>query len=740
MLLTDDLEKTLKKAYQEAKARHHEFVTLEHLLYALTQDPIAGDAMSRCGVDLKRLKSDLDRFFSEELASLKMADTNLEPQYTIGVQIVLQLAATHVQSAGKQRMDGGDVLAAMFHEKESHAIYYLARQQVTRFDVMRYLSHGVGRTSSHPLVETDDETGMPAKDPLKKFCVNLNERAKKGSIDPLIGRQKELERTIHILSRRRKNNPIFVGDAGVGKTAIAEGLALEITKGRVPSGLKDAVVFALDMAGLVAGTKFRGEFEDRLKNVIEAAKNHKNAVLFVDEIHTIIGAGAVAGGSLDASNLLKPALANGDIKCIGTTTHKEYRTIFEKDHALSRRFQKIDVGEPTLAECVEILKGLKKHYEDFHKVTYSNAALQSAADLASRYINDRQLPDKAIDVMDEAGAEVKLRSKRVGPGRVTPRDIENIVSRIAGVPTHTVKADDRTRLEVLERDIKVKIFGQDEAVDQVVKAIRMSRAGLSEIDKPIGSFLFAGPTGVGKTELAKQLAQTLGIGFTRFDMSEYMEKHTVSRLIGSPPGYVGFEQGGLLTEAIHRAPHTVLLLDEIEKAHEDIFNILLQVMDHATLTDNNGRKSDFRQVILIMTTNMGARDSMVRNIGFGKAEFDDKSSKAIEKAFSPEFRNRLTATVRFNPLDRPIVLQIVDKMLDGLKDRLSAKRVTVQVTDEARNYLADRGFDPQFGARPIKRVIDQEIAQPLSEQILFGKLLDGGEVVVTLKDGILVFE
>ncbi len=741
MTLTDELEKTLKRAYEEAKLRRHEFVTLEHLLYALSYDKTAAKILLRCGADLNRIRRDLESFFDMHLEKLSSEE---DPQYTVGVQYVLQVAATHLQSAEKNEMDGGNVLAALFREKESHAVYILAQQDLTRFDIVRYISHGVSKFETEgeelkPEGEEKEERPAKKKDALSRFCVNLNEKAKKGQIDPLIGRSLELERTIHILARRRKNNPIFVGDAGVGKTAIGEGLALRITQKEVPECLRASTVFALDMGALLAGTKFRGDFEERLKAVIKALQNDKNHILFIDEIHTIIGAGAVSGGSLDASNIFKPALANGDIKCIGTTTYQEYRTIFEKDHALSRRFQKVEVDEPSIEDCYKILGGLQKYYEEFHGVKYTEESLKSCVDLSSKYINDRFLPDKAIDVMDEIGAEVKLRKAKQGGGEVSLEDIERIVSRIAKVPTHTVKVDDKKRLELLAPDIKRVIYGQDDAVDQVVRAIQLSRAGLSEPDKPIGSFLFAGPTGVGKTELAKQLAKNLGIEFVRFDMSEYMEKHTVSRLIGSPPGYVGFDQGGQLTDAIHRHPHAVLLLDEIEKAHEDIFNILLQVMDHATLTDNNGRKSDFRQVILIMTTNSGARESMVKTVGFGNLGYEDKSLKIIEKQFSPEFRNRLTSIVSFHPLGLEVAERIVEKMVGELQKRLEAKHVKIKLEKTARKYLAQKGFDLQFGARPMRRLIENEIAQVLSQEILFGKLEEGGEVKISCEEGKLKF-
>lgn len=735
MIISEELEKTLRRAYDDAKKRRHEFITLEHLLLALLDDQVAKNVLYHCGVDLTELKTNLENCLQKNMPVFPK-EKEFQPQYTLGVQFVLQIAAAHVQSAERDQLDGGSVLAAMFREKESHAVYFLSKQKVTRLDIIRYISHRISKVDPDSFaletVGEVDETKKTAHDPLERFCVNLNLKAKQGKLDPLIGRQKEIERLVHVLARRRKNNPILVGDAGVGKTAIVEGLALLIVNNQVPNCLKGHTIYALDMAGLLAGTKFRGEFEERLKIVVKGVAQKKNNILFIDEIHTIIGAGAVSGGSLDASNLLKPALASGDIKCIGTTTYKDYRQIFEKEHGLSRRFQKIDVGEPSHDDTLKILQGLKKHYGDFHGVIYSDSALKSAVDLSAKYINDRFLPDKAIDVMDEAGAEVKLKGKRSegNKPKVSIKDVELLVSRIAKIPTHTVKVDDKKKLETLDRDLKLFIYGQEEAIGKVVRAIRLSRSGLAEPDKPIGSFLFSGPTGVGKTELAKQLAKVLGIEFLRFDMSEYMEKHTVSRLIGAPPGYVGFEQGGLLTDAIHRNPHAVLLLDELEKAHEDIFNILLQIMDHATLTDNNGRKSDFRQIVLIMTTNTGARDSMARNIGFGQKEFEDKSMKAIEKTFNPEFRNRLTSIVQFNSLDMNVAEQIVEKVIAEVEERLKAKGVSLTLEPSARSYLAEKGFDSKFGARPIRRLIENEISQVLSQEILFGQLAKGGHVII----------
>ncbi|MBF0491577.1 MAG: ATP-dependent Clp protease ATP-binding subunit ClpA [Deltaproteobacteria bacterium] len=749
MMITEELEKTFKKAYEEALARNHEYVTLEHLLFALTEDSVASEILVHTGASLKKLQEDLNDFLKTSIPVLP-PDQYQNPQYTIGFQFVLQVAATHVQSSGKEKIDGGNILVALFREPESHAVYFLHQQNISRYDVLRYISHGVSKVDLENSSENLPQRSLPAdkeegtkpkegKDPLSKYCINLNEKAKQGKIDVLIGRALELERTIHILARRRKNNPIFVGDAGVGKTAIAEGLAKRIVTSDIPDCLKEATVYALDMGALLAGTKFRGDFEERLKAVMKAITAKKNQILFIDEIHTIIGAGAVSGGALDASNILKPALASGELKCIGTTTYKEYRSIFEKDHALSRRFQKVDIDEPSEEESIKILEGLKKYYEKFHEVHYSASAIKACVDLAVKYIHDRFLPDKAIDLMDEAGAEAKLKHSKNLKIIITPKDIEKVVSRMAKVPTQTVKTDDKKILQNLAEELKKLIYGQDEAVDQVVKAIQLARAGLGEADKPIGSFLFAGPTGVGKTELAKQMAARLGIEFIRFDMSEYMEKHTVSRLLGSPPGYVGFEQGGQLTDAIHRTPHCVLLLDEIEKAHEDLFNILLQVMDHATLTDNNGRKSSFKQVILMMTTNSGARESQAKSMGFGSAEFEDRSKKAIDRLFSPEFRNRLTAVVQFNPLGKKVAEKVALKMIAELEKRLSTKGITLSLDDAARAYLAEKGYDAQYGARPMKRLIETEIAHVLSQEILFGKLAKGGEVKISAKEDKLEF-
>lgn len=744
MIISEELDKTLNRAYRHAKKKRHEFITLEHILLALTDDPQALGILFGCGVDVEVLKKSLESFIDEKIPPVEGQDIP-DPQYSLGTQLALQLAAMHVQSAGKEELDSSSVLVAMFREKESHAVYFLNQQGVTRYEVVRFISHGdaddLEDERSGPSSAEHEKTKEPkAKDPLKRFCTNLVQKAKDGKIDPLIGRETEIERTIHILARRRKNNPIFVGDAGVGKTAIAEGLALHIVEKRVPPALRELNIYALDMGALTAGTRYRGDFEERLKAIIDTVKGDKNKVLFIDEIHTVIGAGAVSSGTLDASNMLKPALANGEVRCIGTTTLKDYRSVFEKDHALARRFQKIDVYEPSEDETLKILMGLRNYYEKFHNVSYSNAALKAAVELSARYLNDRRLPDKAIDIIDEAGAEVKLRNHKSKLRQVTVKDIESLISKIAKIPSRTVKVDDRQRLLTLSEDLRKVIFGQDSAIEKITTSIQMSRAGLNEPHKPVGSFMFAGPTGVGKTELAKQLASLLGIEFIRFDMSEYMEKHTVSRLIGSPPGYVGFDQGGQLTEAVNQHPHAVLLLDEIEKAHEDIYNILLQVMDHATLTDSNGRKVDFRQIILILTTNTGSRESSRRTMGFGKHEYEDKSAEAIDRYFSPEFRNRLNAIVHFSSLDMEVVKRIVDKIIGQLADRLKPKKVSLELDEEARTYLAEKGYDSRLGARPIQRLIDAEITEKLSSEILFGQLATGGKARINLKGDELTIE
>ncbi len=743
MTLSKELEETLKRSFEQAKVRRHEFITLEHILFELTYDPDASDVLIGCGVDLDKLRDSIDMFMNENMPPIE-SEFLPDPQYSAGSQFVLQLAAMHAESADKPDINGGNILVSMFRVDESHAVYLLNEQGVNRYNVVRYFSHGgqqfETREKPGSIAKTDSDSAPEQKDPLSEYCTNLVQKAREGKLDPLIGRESEIDRTIHILARRRKNNPIFVGDAGVGKTAIAEGLALRIAEKKVPEALEETHIYALDMGSLTAGTRYRGDFEERLKAIIDSVKGDQKKVLFIDEIHTVIGAGAVSGGTLDASNMLKPALANGEIRCIGTTTSKEYRGVFEKDHALARRFQKINVYEPSQDECLKILQGLKKYYEEFHGVRYSTPSLKAAVDLSAKYMNDRKLPDKAIDLIDEAGADVKLRKHDSKTKQVTVKDIEALVAKIAKIPTRTVKVDDRNRLMTLSGDLKKVIFGQNEAVDKLVTAIQMSRSGLSEPNKPVGNFMFAGPTGVGKTELAKQLAEAMGIEFIRFDMSEYMEKHTVSRLIGSPPGYVGYDEGGQLTEAVHQNPHAVLLLDEVEKAHEDIYNVLLQVMDHATLTDSNGRKVDFRQIVLILTTNTGSRESNQRSVGFGKEEYEDKSAQAIERYFSPEFRNRLSATLHFNSLSKEVVEKIVDKMVGQLADRLKAKKVTLELTPKARTYIAEKGYDKQLGARPIQRLIDHEITQNLSQEILFGKLASGGNVKIVVKSKKLDFE
>ncbi|MFB5651656.1 ATP-dependent Clp protease ATP-binding subunit ClpA [Leptospira wolffii] len=736
MTLSEELEKTLNQARTEALRRRNEYITLEHILLALTYDSVGQEVLLACGADLEQLRTELREYLDTEMESVAESFGEIEPEYTIGAQRVLQLAAFHVQSTQKKTLDGGYVLASIFREDQSHAVFFLGRQDITRFDVVRYISHGIkkdGQKVGEGAGGSEDTSKKLSGDPLADFCVDLTEKARKGKLDPLVGRAEEIERTIHILARRRKNNPIFVGDAGVGKTAIVEGLALGIVSGKVPDVLKNTKLFSLDMGLLLAGTKFRGEFEERLKNVVQAITADPNNVLFVDEIHTIIGAGAVSGGSLDASNLLKPALSNGELRCIGTTTYKEYKAIFEKDHALSRRFQKLEVNEPSVEDTILILKGLLPKYEEFHGVKYSSQAVEEAAHLSERYILDRKLPDKAIDLLDEAGAKVKLRSHAKSK-TVSVKEIEELVSKISKIPPRTVKADDREKLKVLDEELKRKIYGQDKAVTELVQAIRLSRSGLSEPGKPVGSFLFAGPTGVGKTELSKQLAAILGVEFIRFDMSEYMEKHTVSRLIGSPPGYVGFEQGGQLTDAIVRTPHCVLLLDEIEKAHEDIYNILLQIMDHATLTDNNGRKADFKQVILIMTTNTGARERASNPLGFDNAAMQDRGMKAIERQFSPEFRNRLTSVIEFASLDEGIVSKVVHKQLELLEIRLKEKSVVLKYGEEVLLWIARKSYDPLFGARPVQRWIDSNISKKLSEEILFGALKNGGTVGLEIRE------
>ena len=747
MRISRELEISLALAMNEARRRRHEFLCIEHLLFALLHDTDVAEILRQSGGDVAALKRALERFLDEHLEKLPEG-IDMAPQQTIGFQRVIQRAAAHVQSAGKEEILGRNVLVAIFREPDCHAAYLMEQQGITRLDVISYISHGVSKIAEEPAPsggehedsDGDDEEGARAKkDPLVLYATDLVARAAEGKIDPLIGREQELLRTARVLCRRRKNNPIFVGEAGVGKTALAEGLALQIHQGRVPAALKGAKVYALDMGALLAGTRFRGDFEQRLKGVLSALKRQPNAILFIDEIHTLVGAGAASGGSLDASNILKPVLQSGELRCIGATTYHDYKSYFERDRALARRFQKIEVPEPSTAEAHEILKGLKRHYEEHHGVTYTRGALRAAAELSARYINDRHLPDKAIDVIDEAGATLQMQQPGQRRKVVRTKDVEHIVATMAKIPPRTVSVSDRERLETLERDLKLMVFGQDEAIHTLASAIKLARAGLGHPEKPVGSFLFAGPTGVGKTEVAKQLASVLGIEFLRFDMSEYMEAHTVSRLIGAPPGYVGFDQGGLLTDAIRKTPHTVLLLDEIEKAHPNLFNILLQVMDHATLTDNNGRKADFRNAILIMTSNAGAQEMAAAAIGFGGRSNADKGSKAIERLFSPEFRNRLDATITFASLSPEVIERVVDKFVLELDAQLNDKKVFIQLTPAARRYLAHKGYDPTFGARPMARLIQTEIKRVLADEILFGHLREGGRVEIDARDDQLTF-
>jgi len=739
-MISRELEIAFAAAIKEAKVRKHEFFTLEHLLYSLIHDVTGRRILYHCGADLEELKAQLGRFFDERLERV-ISDEEQDPVQTIGVQRVLQRAIMHVHGAEKKEVDAGDILAAIFYEERSYAVYLLKTQGVTRLDVLNFISHGISKIGEDhergpdgdaaPGPEQEGKKGKRQASPLESFTINLLEKARDGLIDPLIGRESEILRTLQILGRRTKNNPIFVGDPGVGKTAVAEGLALKIHREEVPGSFHGTEMYALDMGALLAGTKFRGDFEARLKGVINELKGKKGAVLFIDEIHTVVGAGATSGGSMDASNILKPALVAGGIRCIGSTTYEEYKNHFEKDRALSRRFQKVEISEPSVDDTYRILQGLKPYYEEHHDIRYSNGALKAAAQLAARHINDRHLPDKAIDVMDETGASLRLgRNRRVR--RVAhARDIEDVVARMAKIPSRSVSSSDQLKLQNLAGELQSKVFGQDEAIKALVTSIKRSRAGLRVPDKPIGSFLLIGPTGVGKTEVAKQLADIMGVQFLRFDMSEYMEKHTVARLIGAPPGYIGFDQGGLLTDAIRKNPYTVLLMDEIEKAHPDLFSILLQVMDHATLTDNNGKKADFRNVVLLMTSNAGAREMSTQSIGFGGQGRDDRTAKgmkAVEKLFSPEFRNRLDGTVAFNGLTVDVMERIVDKFMDEMERQLAEKKVRIRLSSSARLWLAENGYDPEFGARPLARFIQVEIKDALADEILFGRLLHGGKV------------
>jgi len=736
-MFSKELEVSISQAYQEARSARHEFLTVEHLLLSLLDNSSALGILSACGANITALEAELRKALRDTVPELDPED-NRDTQPTIGFQRVLQRALYHVQSAGKQEVIGANVLVAIFSEKDSYAIYLLNKFDVSRLDVVDYISHGISplQNSAETNEETTEETlegGAEAnRSALDNFTSNLNERAREGKIDPLIGRADEVERTIQILCRRRKNNPLFVGEAGVGKTAMAEGLALRIVEGKVPEVLADATLYSLDLGALLAGTKYRGDFEKRLKSVLAELYQIEGAVLFIDEIHTIIGAGAASGGVMDASNLIKPVLASGELRCIGSTTYQEFRGVFEKDRALARRFQKIDIVEPTISETIEILRGLKSRFEDHHGVKYTDEALCAAAELSGRHINDRHLPDKAIDVIDEAGARQRMLPEKDRKHLLDEHDIETIVAHMARIPPKQVSRSDRDALRTLERDLKLTIFGQNEAIDALAASIKMSRSGLGEDEKPIGSFLFAGPTGVGKTEVTRQLAMIMGIELIRFDMSEYMEAHSVSRLVGAPPGYVGFDQGGLLTEAVTRNPHAVLLLDEIEKAHPDVYNILLQIMDHGKLTDTNGREADFRNVILVMTTNAGAQQSSRRSIGFTEQEHVSDSSEAIRRTFTPEFRNRLDSVIQFKALDSSIVLLIVDKFILELEAQLALKDVVLTVSGSAKEWLAEQGFDPEMGARPMKRVIQNKIKRPLADDLLFGVLSEGGEVDITL--------
>ncbi len=742
-MIAQELEVSLHMAFVEARQQRHEFITVEHLLLALLDNPSAAEVLRACAAHIEDLRTSLTNFIKDNTPQVAGTD-EVDTQPTLGFQRVIQRAIMHVQSTGngKKEVTGANVLVAIFGEKDSHAVYYLHQQGVTRLDVVNYIAHGIkkGEAPEPAKPESPAENEEAAQSgertekasPLEQFTLNLNQAAKDGKIDPLIGRDYEVERTIQILCRRRKNNPLLVGEAGVGKTAIAEGLAWRITEGTVPEVLQEATVYALDMGALLAGTKYRGDFEQRLKGVLKSLKDKPHAILFIDEIHTLIGAGAASGGTLDASNLLKPALSSGTLKCIGATTFTEYRGIFEKDAALSRRFQKVDVVEPTVAETIEILKGLKTRFEEHHSVKYAAAALTAAAELSAKYINDRHLPDKAIDVIDEAGAAQRILAPSKRKKTIGKTEIEEIVAKIARIPPANVSNDDRGKLQTLERDLKSVVFGQDKALEVLAASVKMARSGLGKGDKPIGSFLFSGPTGVGKTEAAKQLAYIMGVDLIRFDMSEYMERHAVSRLIGAPPGYVGFDQGGLLTEAITKKPHAVLLLDEIEKAHPDIFNVLLQVMDHGTLTDNNGRKADFRNVIIIMTTNAGAETMNKATIGFTNPRQAGDEMGDIKRLFTPEFRNRLDAIVSFKPLDEQIILRVVDKFLLQLETQLAEKKVEVTFTDAIRKHLAKKGFDPLMGARPMQRLIQDTIRKALADELLFGRLTEGGRLTVDI--------
>ncbi|MDP1929719.1 MAG: ATP-dependent Clp protease ATP-binding subunit ClpA [Thiobacillus sp.] len=735
-MIAQELEVTLHMAFMDARQKRHEFISVEHLLLAMLDNPSAIEVLRACGANIETMREQLDHFITEHTPKVT-TEGEVDTQPTLGFQRVIQRAILHVQSSGKKEVTGANVLVAVFGEKDSHAVYFLTQQGITRLDIVNFISHGISKTPhSDPAPRADEPAEVSseaaAASPLDSFAQNLNTQALAGKIDPLIGRDQELERVIQTLCRRRKNNPLLVGEAGVGKTAIAEGLARRIIEGSVPEILAKSTVYSLDMGALLAGTKYRGDFEQRLKGVLKQLADNPTAVLFIDEIHTLIGAGAASGGTLDASNLLKPALSSGQLRCIGATTYTEYRGIFEKDHALSRRFQKIDVPEPSVNETVQILRGLKSRFEDHHGVKYTAAALTTAAQLSARYINDRHLPDKAIDVIDEAGAAQRILPKSKQKKVITPREIEDIIAKIARIPPKTVSLNDKNALKTLDRDLKAVVYGQDVAIDMLATAIKMARSGLGNPQKPIGSFLFSGPTGVGKTEVARQLAYVLGVELIRFDMSEYMERHAVSRLIGAPPGYVGFDQGGLLTEAVNKQPYSVVLLDEVEKAHPDIFNVLLQVMDHGTLTDTNGRKADFRNVVLVMTTNAGAEVLNKATIGFSNSRESGDEMGEIRRMFTPEFRNRLDAIIPFATLTEPIILQVVDKFLMQLEEQLHEKKVEAVFTDALKAYLAKNGFDPLMGARPMARLIQDTIRKALADELLFGKLTQGGRVTIDI--------
>ncbi len=746
-MLSSNLEQSLHRALGNANKRRHEYATLEHLLLALTEDQDAVAVLRACGVDINVLRRDLDEFLDNELGGLVVASGRVEAKPTAGFQRVLHRAALHVQSSGRSEVTGANVLVALFSERESHAVFFLQQQDMSRLDAVSYISHGIAKVPgkneqrrSRGAEEEGDGAVKQGSEALQAYCINLNQKAVAGKIDPLVGREKEVERTIQILCRRTKNNPLFVGEPGVGKTAIAEGLARRIVRGEVPEVLKNSVIYTLDMGALLAGTRYRGDFEERLKAVVAELEAIENAILFIDEIHTVVGAGATSGGSLDASNLLKPALQSGTLRCMGSTTYKEYRTHFEKDRALARRFQKIDVQEPSPKDAIKILQGLKPYYEEFHRVRYTDDALKAAVDLSARYIHDRKLPDKAIDVIDEVGAAQMLVPEHRRRKLIGVKDVETVIARMARIPPKTVSHHDKASLRSLADDLKAVVFGQDKAIESLAAAIKLARAGLREPEKPIGCYLFSGPTGVGKTEVARQLAAIMGVELTRFDMSEYMERHTVSRLIGAPPGYVGFDQGGLLTDSVDQHPYCVLLLDEIEKAHPDLFNILLQVMDHGKLTDHNGKQIDFRNVVLIMTTNAGASDLAKPPVGFGRSERTGDDEDAIKRLFTPEFRNRLDANISFSGLTPEIVGRVVDKFVRALEAQLADRGVTIDLDSSARAWLATRGYDEKFGARPLARIIQEHVKKPLADELLFGRLARGGRVTVKAPDGKLAFD